>query len=85
MVELRPARPDDAPAVAGVHVRSWQVGYRGLLARDYLDGLRPEDRVGSLRASVPTDPDAPATVVADEDGVICGFATTGPCARRRPP
>ena len=45
VVEVRPARPDDAPGVASVHVRSWQVGYRGLLAQDYLDGLRPEDRM----------------------------------------
>ena len=33
--------------------------------------------------SAPTDPSAPSTIVAVEDGVICGFATTGPSARRR--
>ena len=31
MVILRPATADDALAVAGVHVRSWQTAYRGLL------------------------------------------------------
>ena len=31
-------------AVARVHVRSWQVGYRGLLPDAYLDGLRAEER-----------------------------------------
>lgn len=77
VVEVRPARPDDAPAVAAVHVRSWQVGYRGLLDQDYLDGLRPEDRMGHYTFAS-TDPDAPATIVAVEDGAICGFATTGP-------
>jgi len=77
VVEVRPARPDDAPAVAGVHVRSWQVGYRGILAPDYLDGLRPEDRMGSYTFGS-TDPDAPATIVAVENGALCGFATTGP-------
>jgi len=41
---LRPAQPADAAAVARVHVRSWQVAYRGLLPDEYLDGLQPEDR-----------------------------------------
>lgn len=41
---VRAARTDDALAVAGVHVRSWQVGYRGLLPDAYLDGLRAEER-----------------------------------------
>jgi hypothetical protein len=43
---LRPAEPSDASAVARVHVRSWQAGYRNLLPDQYLDGLRPEDRAG---------------------------------------
>lgn len=63
--------------MAGVHVRSWQVGYRGLFPDDYLDGLRAEDRMarytfGDVR------PDGPATLVAVVDAAICGFATTGP-------
>jgi hypothetical protein len=49
---VRPARPDDALPVAGVHVRSWQAAYRGLLPDDYLDGLRAEERWYS-RASPP--------------------------------
>lgn len=39
-MELRPALPADALAVARVHVRAWQVGYRGLLPAAYLDSLR---------------------------------------------
>ena len=31
--------------MAQVHVRAWQVAYRGLLPDDYLDGLRAEDRM----------------------------------------
>ena len=78
MLSLRSARPDDAAAVAAVHVRSWQVAYRGLLPGDYLAGLRPEDRMGRYTFGS-TDPDAPWTTVAVENEVICGFATTGPC------
>jgi ribosomal protein S18 acetylase RimI-like enzyme len=75
---LRPARPDDADAVARVHVRTWQAAYRGLLPDGYLDSLRAEERArrynfGSL------DPRLPATIVAvDSASAIVGFATTAP-------
>jgi GNAT superfamily N-acetyltransferase len=78
MLTVRPARPEDAAEVAGVHVRSWQVGYRGLLPDEYLDGLRGEDRMHHYTFGA-TGPAHPATVVAVEDGRIRGFATVGPC------
>ena len=74
---LRPAEPDDAIAVARVHVRSWQVAYRTLLPDDYLDQLRPEDRAQKYNFSS-LDPLQPQTIVAAEAGVIHGFATTAP-------
>lgn len=74
---LRPAEPDDAIAVARVHVRSWQAAYRTLLPDTYLDQLRPEDRAGSYDfASL--DPLKPRTIVAVEEGLIRGFGTTMP-------
>lgn len=74
---LRPAEPADAASVAGMHVRSWQVAYRGLLPDEYLDGLRPEDRAGRYTFG-DLRPDRPATIVAVERGIIRGFATIGP-------
>jgi GNAT superfamily N-acetyltransferase len=76
-MELRPARPEDALAVARVHVRCWQIGYRGLLPDGYLDGLRAEDRAPRYTFEV-RDPDRPHTIVADDGGAIVGFATTMP-------
>jgi GNAT superfamily N-acetyltransferase len=74
---LRRAEPQDAMAVARVHVRSWQAAYRTLLPDDYLDQLRPEDRAhGYDFASL--DPLKPRTIVAVEDGLIQGFVTTAP-------
>jgi GNAT superfamily N-acetyltransferase len=74
---LRLAEPEDAIAVARVHIRSWQVAYRTLLPADYLDQLRPEDRAQKYDfASL--DPRKPQTIVAVEEGVIHGFATTAP-------
>ena len=74
---LRRAEPADALAVAGVHVRSWQVAYRGLLSDDYLDTLRPEDRAARYTFAERA-PDRPLTIVATDGQTICGFATTGP-------
>jgi GNAT superfamily N-acetyltransferase len=74
---LRPAAPADALAVARVHVRSWQAGYRTLLADDYLDQLRPEDRTPRYTFGC-ADPHQPATIVAAEGKAIYGFATTAP-------
>ena len=75
-LDLRSARPDDALAVARVHVRSWQAAYRGLLPDGYLDALRPEDRAPYYDFA-PTEPLAPSTIVAVEGDRILGFATTG--------
>jgi ribosomal protein S18 acetylase RimI-like enzyme len=74
---IRLAEPDDAIAVARVHVRSWQVAYRGLLPDEYLDQLRPEDRAQRYDFAT-RDPLKPRTIVAAEGAVIQGFATTMP-------
>ncbi|HYM79588.1 MAG TPA: GNAT family N-acetyltransferase [Candidatus Dormibacteraeota bacterium] len=76
-MQLRPAEPDDSIAVARVHVRSWQVAYRTLLPDDYLDQLRPEDRAERYDFAS-RDPLKPQTIVAAEEGLILGFATTAP-------
>ena len=74
---IREAQPADADEVAGVHVRSWQVGYRGLLPDVYLDELRPADRAKAYTFGT-RNPDTPTTIVAEEHGLILGFATTSP-------
>jgi GNAT superfamily N-acetyltransferase len=74
---LRPALPDDALDVARVHVRAWQVGYRGLLPAAYLDHLRPEER--AQRDDFATqDIRRPATIVAVTEDAVRGFVTTSP-------
>jgi hypothetical protein len=63
VAEIRAAVPEDALAVARVHVRSWQVAYRGLIAQAYLDSLKPEvwaAKYGFQR----TGPDRPITLLA---------------------
>lgn len=74
---IRPAEPEDALAVARVHVRSWQAAYRNLMPDDYLDQLRPEDRAQKYDFAN-ADPSRPQTLVALEGGIIQGFATIAP-------
>jgi ribosomal protein S18 acetylase RimI-like enzyme len=74
-MQLRPAEPGDALAVAQVHVRAWQIAYRGLLPDEYLDQLRPEDRAAKYNFANP-DSFQPHTIVAIEAGEVAGFATT---------
>ena len=71
-MELRIAVPDDALAVARVHVRAWQAAYRGVMPAEYLDALRPEDRAPRYTFD---RPDGPRTTVAIVDGVVAGFST----------
>lgn len=76
-MNLRPAVPADAMAVARVHVRAWQVAYRSLMPDDYLAGLRPEGRAQRYDfASL--DPARPRTLVSVEADTILGFATISP-------
>ena len=75
-MEVRRAEPNDADEVARVHVRSWQVAYRGLMADDYLDSLRPQDRAARYQFGH-GDENAPLTLVATSNGMISGFTTVG--------
>lgn len=75
-LQVRSARVDDALDVARVHVRSWQVAYKGLLPDEYLDSLRADERAKRYDFGA-TDPLAPHTIVADDGRSIIGFATIG--------
>ncbi len=77
MLRIRDAEPADAEEIAAVHVRSWQLAYRGLIPDAYLDQLRPEDRAAHYTFRPP--PAWPQTLLAvDEDEAIYGFATIEP-------
>jgi ribosomal protein S18 acetylase RimI-like enzyme len=84
-VTIRPARPDDALAIAAIHVASWQHAYRGILPDDYLAGLSPDDRL-PMWAHTLTLPDAPTYVgVAEVDGQVVGFYSIGKSDEGDPP
>jgi L-amino acid N-acyltransferase YncA len=79
---VRDASLGDAPAIADLHVRSWQVAYRGIVPDAILDGLSIEARrefwVRAItRAGTDASTDARIWVV-EEAGVVRGFAATRP-------
>jgi len=79
VMDIRPARMEDVPEIAFVHVRSWQAAYRGLLPQAYLDGLDPGQRIGQWERSLSaTDWSRGGTLVADADGRLSGFVSYGP-------
>lgn len=77
MATVRPARLEDAAALAGVHVRSWQAAYRGVLTDDFLDGLSVPDRAEWWTGRLARVPPRWAVLVVERDGEPVGFVTTG--------
>lgn len=71
---VRLAVVSDAPAVASVHVRSWQVAYRGVIPDAVLDGLSVEARTTMWEGAIPSG----GVWVALADDEIVGFASAGP-------
>lgn len=86
---VRAASRSDAEAMGDLHVRAWQHGYRGMMPDDYLDGLRPHDRIEMWRDRLGRDDELSPVLVAELDGAVAGFAALGrardePAADRAP-
>jgi hypothetical protein len=75
VTSYRSAGTADAHAIAEVHVRTWQVAYRGQVPDDYLDGLSVDERAERWGQAL-AELEAPAAVlVAEDGGAIVGFAS----------
>ncbi|WP_435195015.1 GNAT family N-acetyltransferase [Natronomonas sp. EA1] len=71
-MQLREARPDDAPAIAAVAREAWRTAYTDIIGEEQVAALL--DRwygIDDLRDRLA---DAPAFVVAEVDGEVVGFA-----------
>ena len=77
-VTVREATPEDARAIAEVHVRSWQTAYRGELPDDYLDGLSVDERASGWTGRLAEPPLGVETFVAEDGGRVIGFTGFGP-------
>ncbi len=78
-VTFRAALPDDADAIAQVHVASWQVAYRGIVPDEHLDGLDWRERAAVRRAQLERDAEErPRVDVALDERSVVGFVASGP-------
>ncbi len=82
-MKLRPATPADARAIADVNVRSWQAAYAGMLPAAFLQGLSGEGRVPFWKTVLGAG--SVATFVAETEGRIGAFITSGACRDDRAP
>lgn len=80
-VTVRRAEPRDAAGIAGVHVRSWQVAYRGLLPDERLDELSVEERAQRWGALLGDGDGTSFTLIADRDDRIAGFCSVAAPSR----
>ena len=71
---IRPARPDDAPAIAALHTDSWRRHYRGMYSDRYLDGDLYGDRLAAWSERVVRDDRVYFTLLAELRGQPAGFA-----------
>jgi hypothetical protein len=76
---IRPARVEDAPGIARVHVDSWRTAYKGILPDEALANLSYEQRE-HLWAETLGHPERKSFgfVAEDEQGQIVGFVVGGP-------
>ncbi len=78
---VREADIEDAPAVAGIHVRAWLAAYRGLMPDEWLDDVTVEQRTQSWSEILAGARDPGSTLVGEEAGVgVVGFCSVSlPC------
>ncbi|MAY79708.1 MAG: GNAT family N-acetyltransferase [Deltaproteobacteria bacterium] len=74
---VRVASPNDAPAIAVIHVVTWQRVYRGIMSDAFLDSLQPWQRE-SMWQRVLSEGSEQVHVCSGPAGIV-GFSSAGPC------
>ena len=80
MIRVRFAKPDDATAIAAVHVAGWRGAYAGILPDAYLARMSMRRQIEHYTAAIRSG-GVLVAVVADEDAPsgtrVVGFSTVG--------
>jgi GNAT superfamily N-acetyltransferase len=74
-IDVRPANVNDAPAIARVHVESWQATYPGIVPQQILDNLSVERRLAGWSRLL-ASPGEARVWIGELDGRVVGFAGT---------
>lgn len=72
---IRPATPDDAPAIAEVRVDAWRSTYRGMIPDAYLAAMKVEESTALWDKVLTAAPNTTNTFVAEVAGQVVGFAS----------
>ena len=72
-MRVDPAAPEDARAIAEVHVASWQAAYKDMLPAQYLADLSVAERETRWRASI--EREHPECLVARSGTKVVGFVS----------
>jgi ribosomal protein S18 acetylase RimI-like enzyme len=75
---VRPAVPEDAPALGRIHTAAWREAYKGMVSAAYLARLSPEKRGEGFRQAILKGGEDEIWC-AERDGGLAGFVTFGPC------
>jgi ribosomal protein S18 acetylase RimI-like enzyme len=76
-MEVRRARPEDAAAIAAVHIGTWQSAYAHIFGTERLAELDPERRSAGWERALVERGDEDVFVV-ERDGALVAFASAGP-------
>lgn len=78
-VTVRRAASSDLPAIAEIHVKSWQQAYKGLIDQAYLDSLDVAKRLAVWHDIFAKQSEPGFNIfVAEINGTIIGFLSTSP-------
>jgi RimJ/RimL family protein N-acetyltransferase len=80
-LQVRRARPDDAAAIAEVHVRAWQDAYGHIFGAERLAGVTVARRLPMWR-QILQDPAQTALVAENDAGSVVGWCTVAPSRDR---
>ncbi len=75
-LQLRPAKPSDAEAIAALHADSWRRHYRGAYSDVFLDGDVISDRLAVWAGRLEEPGLLRHTIVAEDGQGLIGFAHT---------
>ncbi|MBL8352799.1 MAG: GNAT family N-acetyltransferase [Burkholderiaceae bacterium] len=75
-MQVRPARPGDARAVAEIHVRAWQAAYAAIVPAEYLASLSIEKHEALWSDGIAKG--SPQLLVAVESQQVLGWVSFGP-------
>ncbi|MEV1143856.1 GNAT family N-acetyltransferase [Micromonospora sp. NPDC049799] len=79
MLTIRREEPEDAEAVARVHIHGWQAGYAGIMPDEVLRRLNVVAWAQRRRDLGTADPEHPfTTLLVEHHGTVVGFTTFGP-------